>query len=182
MITPQEHKVSDILQTLFQKLSDEKHLWKYSVEGCLTIFQESIKGNDLKQKFSEVKNILSMYGGMGSINDQGFNEDTNKLKDQLYAYSFELLKEYWKDLGNEFHTDDEFLILAIGTKVKFINNSIRYFDNDQRPVFANFERKGEETVWKVISNQNRDITNMPTYGIVNNGTYSSARHNSLTIF
>ena len=178
-MTTQEQKVLTAITELSQNLYNEG--WHETVQKRLELFNDSLQYVDIQVKYNGVKSILSMYGGMGSINDQPFNNRTEKLKNELYLVAFDLLKIYWKNLGNEFHDDNEFSLFPIGAKVKLTPNTIRYFDNDEKPVYTPDKHLLDQTIWRIISNSSRDITNMPAYGINSNGTYSSARHNCLTL-
>ncbi len=177
----QEQITLNTIQALYQSLSKNGESWSTIVFNYLNNFETSLFNDSIQDKYIAIKQVLGMYGGMGSINDQGFDTLTNSLKDTTYIEALNLLKSYWKDMGNEYHQDDSFQILPIGTMVKFIPNTIRYFDKNQTPMYIESSSKHLETIWKVISNQLRDITNMIEYGIYANGTYSTARHTSLRI-
>jgi hypothetical protein len=177
----QELKVLNAINNLYQSLSEEGKSWDGIVYQRMKIFETSVAKKDILEKFSSVKQVLAMYGGMGSIEDQDFNSTTNEMKDKVYSEGFALLKSYWKELGNESYGDNDFEIFPIGTKVKLLPGSVRYFDNNQMPIYASNDMEDLATIWKVISNRNRDITNMIEYGIYANGTYSTARHSCLEI-
>jgi hypothetical protein len=180
-MTLQEQKVLNAINNLYQSLSEEGKSWDGIVYQRMKIFETSVEKKGILEKFSSVKQVLAMYGGMGSIEDQDFNSTTNELKDKVYSECFALLKSYWKELGNESYGDNDFAIFPIGTKVKLLPGSVRYFDNNEIPVYASKNMEDLATIWKVISNRNRDITNMIEYGIYAKGTYSTARHSCLEI-
>lgn len=178
-MTLQEQKVLNVINNLYHSLSDEGKSWDGIVYQRMKIFETSVGKEDIHERFTGVKQVLQMYGGMGSINDQDFNNITDKVIREVYSECFALLKSYWKELGNESYGDNDFKIFPIGTKVKLLPSSVRYFDNNEMPVYTSSDKEDLGTIWKVISNQNRDITNMIEYGINANGTYLTARHTCL---
>lgn len=176
-----EKEILETLESLYQRLVNDNHLYNYTINGRFVTFKQSVSNGTLNEKYYEVKNILSMYGGMGSLNDVINSGELKKLVEILYKKSCDLLRIYWRYLGNEFHEDDEYIIIPIGTKVKLINNMIMLHDSDQKHSFTYFERPEDKTVWEVVSNHYRDITNMVEYRIKNGATYQLARHTSLEI-
>jgi hypothetical protein len=129
-------------------------------------------------RYRVLREFESLYGGMGSLNDDCLSTAGDRARDELFAAIQEALREVWRALGREHHAES-FRLWPVGSAVRLIPGTTRYLHRDGSPWVVVAESPEARHVWRVEQHAGRDITNMPLYTITHDSRYELARHEAL---
>jgi hypothetical protein len=139
---------------------------------------EIASDDSIQRKYKLAREIESLFGGMGSLNDIALPENCKHLHEKLFKAVRDVLRIYWRALGYETH-NKQFKLLPIGASVRLVPGKIRYFERNESPVVI---QNASTYVWRVVRYEEPDITNMPSYVVQHENTFMTARHESLELF
>jgi hypothetical protein len=138
---------------------------------------EIASDDSIQRKYKLAREIESLFGGMGSLNDITVPENCKHLHEKLFKALQGVLRIYWRALGHETH-NEQFKLLPIGASVRLVLGKIRCFERNESPVVI---QNASMDIWRVIRYEEPDITNMPSYLVQHENTFMTARHESLDL-
>jgi hypothetical protein len=178
---PEEKNFLDCLKTLSEMIELDNKSWR---EHLGRLYGEAIslytrKTSTVDERYKFVREVESLYGGMGSLNDGPFSEAVEEKIKGFYQLIRSLLRVYWKTLGKEWHAEP-FWVIPVGSLVKLVIGKKRMYESDEKPVLV-IDDENSKREWIVIENNDLDITNMPQYMLRSECCYCIARQESIEI-
>ena len=122
--------------------------------------------------------VRSAYIGMGGLfNWYPIPDGCKSQVSEMSKVLEELLRKYWKLLGNEWHEPGSIEPIPNGKTVKLVLGELCLYEKDDKPLFV----VEESDNWVVHCLAWFDYSNMPVY-ILERGTSTKyARHNALEV-
>lgn len=85
-MTATEAKFIQLLERVTAKFEEQQQHQRYFFRQYTSSMQKELKEMDKERKISRINDLLSQYGGMGSLNDLGINDPSlRSLLNELYA-------------------------------------------------------------------------------------------------
>jgi len=153
-------------------------MWRDAFAEAQRLFES---GAEVRAKYDFVTRIRYYYGGMGPFNDIWIPDECEQLKTDLYQLIKDARRQYWRQLGNEWHDYSRFQLLPNGTKAKLIPGKVMFKESESYQVIVSDNPKAAEQVWTILRCDGPDITNMPTYTISSDNHFGSARQEALEL-
>lgn len=123
------------------------------------------------------KEVLSLFGGMGSFNDAAYaySQETRTLQERLFTCAEDEVRACWKALGRPWHDIADAELLAPGDTVELIAGEVIWLGAGGESAKA----PRSPLTYRVIERLGRDFDNMPLYAIAAESRRRIARHNAL---
>ena len=121
------------------------------------------------------KSVARLFGGMGTLNDIDLDQQSERLKQELFSRVQRMLRRFWKELGRENHDGEVFSILPVGTEVRFVPGRPMYLEGDESFRVVPDQRWVHEQTWTIDAHGEPDITNMPTYFLRQGSKFMAVR-------
>ena len=132
------------------------------------------------ERYRFLRELESLYSGMGSLNDDSLSPAGEQARGALYATIQDALRDSWRALGREHHTTSSRLH-PIGSIVRLIPGSTRYLNRDGSACIVSDTASETRHTWRVVQHDAPDVTNMPQCTITDDSTFMLARHDSLAL-
>ena len=132
------------------------------------------------ERYRFLRELDSLYGGMGSLNDDSLSPAGEQAREELYSAIQDALRDSWHALGREHHVAPPRLY-PIGSIVRLIPGSTRYLNRDGSACIVSDTAPEANHTWRIVQHDAPDVTNMPQCTITNDSTFMLARHDSLTL-
>lgn len=147
----------------------------------VSLIEEIFNDTDssVQKKYQESRRLESIFGGMGSVNDYPWSPQAEQTKEALFQAVQNVLRIYWKELGNQVYDPTMFDLLTVGTKVRLIECKTMFINRDESVVEVTW--RVAQKKWKVAAINQPDVSGMPTYVLRSGNTYQVARHESIQI-
>jgi hypothetical protein len=165
-------EISDVLR------ANQPHWSNILANFQSQLANEIAENSPIQTRYLTARKIESVFGGMGSLNDIPLTGNCERLRGQLFTAVTNVLRFYWRALGNE-SNDEKFGLLPVGASVRLVPGKILYFERNEKPVLIDYNSKAVGQVWCVVSYAGPDITNMPSYEVRHENTFMIARHECL---
>jgi hypothetical protein len=177
----EENRLLESLKNYGDALRPTESHWA----NVLTNFQnqmanEIASDDSIQRKYKLAREIESVFGGMGSLNDIALPKNCKHLHEELFRAVQNVLRIYWGTLGHETHSE-KFKLMPIGASVRLVPKKVRYFERNEKQVIVEDSSAIREQIWQVIRYEGPDITNMPSYLVQHENTFMTARHESLDL-
>ena len=121
------------------------------------------------------KDIISIYGAMGSFNDNLYPQHLRDLQSALYGSAEDVVRSTRRELGGTWVSLSDTQLFRTGQKVRLIQGEIIALQLDEKPVKA----PDSPLTYVVLGRLSNDIDNMPRYHIQSDSHVRYARHNAL---
>jgi len=121
------------------------------------------------------KDIVGIYGAMGSFNDNMYPNAVREQQNSLYIAAENVVRCTRKELGGTWFDIPATDQLKVGDEVKLIKGQVISLLRDETPQMA----PQSPMIYKVISLLTNDVDNMPRYHIKADSHVRYARHNAL---
>jgi hypothetical protein len=183
LFTHSKPSEEECLLRCLKELSDSLQSINSHWANVLANFQKQMtdeiaSDGSIQHKYELAREIESLFGGMGSLNDIELPKNCKRLHGELFKAVQDVLRIYWRALGRETHSG-QFKLFPIGSLVHLVPGKIRYFERNEHPVII---QVGSTDIWRVVRYEEPDITNMPSYVVQHENTFMTARHESLELF
>jgi len=156
----EEEKLLASLQRLSDALQPHDAHWA----GILAALRdeavrEFVGGTPVSRRYQIARKIEGLFGGMGSLNDIQMTGECQRLHAALFTAVENVLRVHWRALGRPSHTA-KITPLPVGTAVRLIPGTTRYFERDESPVIVADTPAVTSQTWRVVRYEGPDITNM----------------------
>ncbi len=169
------------LKELSDALQSANPHWSKVLANFQNQLTNNISSNSpIQARYLIAREIESIFGGMGSLNDIQLTENCERSRGQLFKSVEDVLRFYWRALGRETH-DEKFDLLPVGASVRLVPGKIRYIERNEIHLLIDYNFKGVGQVWCVARYEGPDITNMPSYLVQHENVFMSARHECLEL-
>lgn len=121
------------------------------------------------------KDIQSIYGAMGSFNDNMYSQHLRDLQGALYRAAENTVRTTRRELGGTWVQIPDEQLFRQGQSVTLIRHEVISLQRDETPVRA----PSSPLTYTVIGRIPNDIDNMPRYHIKSDSHVRYARHNAL---
>ena len=121
------------------------------------------------------KDIISIYGAMGSFNDNLYPQHLRDLQSALYGAAENVIRSTRRELGGSWVSLPDTQLFRTGQRVALVQGEIIALQRDETPVKA----PSSPLVYVVLGRVSNDIDNMPRYHIQSDSHVRYARHNAL---
>lgn len=122
------------------------------------------------------RDVLSIYGAMGSFNDNMYRQHLRDQQGFLYSAAENTVRSTRRELGGTWVNIPDVQQFLLGQSVVLIKGETIALQRDETLVRA----PSSPLIYKVLGRISNDIDNMPRYHIKSDSHVRYARHNALS--
>lgn len=161
--------------SVIKKIAPEDY-WLRDLSG----FKERADGYSERDQITEWnqlgKDVICIYGAMGSFNDNLYPDSVRKLQGALFTAAEDVVRLTRKELGGTWFDIPISEKLKVGDKVVLIKGETISLLRDETPQRA----PQSPMIYSVVGMLPNDIDNMPRYHIKADSHVRYARHSALS--